>query len=383
MARLLMVTWDGSGNLTPALGLARGLTERGHDVRLLGHRTIWERCERGAWHFRPFAHTAPLDASVSFASEEDETAFLVNELMMSPNVALDVLDELRAEPADALVADAMLLGALCAGEAERVPTVALFSTAFSLLRAGPFADALGGALGPVNAMRSDLGLPCVAGVPEVHDACALGLVASLAEFEPVEIFPRQVRFVGPFVDAPALMAGDREAGFPEGSEPRVLVSLSTGGQRQEGALQRLVDSLADLPAQILVTTGAAVDPGDVRAPANSRVVAYVPHERVLPEASLVVTHAGLGTVMKALAFGVPLLCVPMGRDQFFNAARVEALGAGVTLSADAEAGQIRDAVRRALEDRALRYNARHLAGVAATYGGASDAVALVEDLCGR
>ena len=44
MSRFLVVTWDGAGNLTPALGVAKALTTRGHDVRLLGHRAIHERC---------------------------------------------------------------------------------------------------------------------------------------------------------------------------------------------------------------------------------------------------------------------------------------------------------------------------------------------------
>ena len=58
---------------------------------------------------------------------------------------------------------------------------------------------------------------------------------------------------------------------------------------------------------------------------------FVPHGEVLPHASLVVTHAGMGTVMSALSHGVPLLCLPLGRDQFFNAAMVERLGAGRAL----------------------------------------------------
>jgi UDP:flavonoid glycosyltransferase YjiC (YdhE family) len=72
--------------------------------------------------------------------------------------------------------------------------------------------------------------------------------------------------------------------------------------------------------------------------------------------------------------------MPMGRDQFFNAARVEALGAGITIGVDAQASAIRDAVRIALENRSLQSNARHLAGLIATYQGESDAIARIETL---
>ena len=44
MGRYLIVTWDGAGNLVPTLGITRTLVERGHDVRMLGHDTIAERC---------------------------------------------------------------------------------------------------------------------------------------------------------------------------------------------------------------------------------------------------------------------------------------------------------------------------------------------------
>ena len=53
---------------------------------------------------------------------------------------------------------------------------------------------------------------------------------------------------------------------------------------------------------------------------------------ILPESTVVITHAGHGTVLKALAAGVPLVCVPMGRDQRDNTPGVLRLGAGVRVS---------------------------------------------------
>jgi UDP:flavonoid glycosyltransferase YjiC (YdhE family) len=49
--------------------------------------------------------------------------------------------------------------------------------------------------------------------------------------------------------------------------------------------------------------------------------------------------------MAALAHGVPLLCMPMGREQHDNAARVASMGMGVVLSVDAEVAPIRKTVR--------------------------------------
>jgi UDP:flavonoid glycosyltransferase YjiC (YdhE family) len=101
--------------------------------------------------------------------------------------------------------------------------------------------------------------------------------------------------------------------------------------------------------------------------ANVEVVRYVPHDRVLPFASLVVTHAGLGTVMTTLAHGVPMVCVPLGRDQFFNAARVAALGVGRGLDANADERAIAAAVRAVIDDDEMRRAARHWPDVIAAY----------------
>ena len=98
-----------------------------------------ERCERGGWRFRSFTHTADLDSSVAFPTESEELAFMVGELMMSANVARDVADELRREPADSL-ADSMLLGARRSVKPSVCPRLCCSAPCSSIPRAGPFVD---------------------------------------------------------------------------------------------------------------------------------------------------------------------------------------------------------------------------------------------------
>jgi UDP:flavonoid glycosyltransferase YjiC (YdhE family) len=75
----------------------------------------------------------------------------------------------------------------------------------------------------------------------------------------------------------------------------------------------------------------------------------------MPGAAAIIGHGGLGTVLRALAHGVPQLMLPLGRDQAFNAGRVEQLGAGIEVSADAGPQRIRRAVDALLGDE--RYQA--------------------------
>jgi MGT family glycosyltransferase len=379
MGRFLVVTWDGAGNLLATLGIAQRLAQRGHDVRLFGHRSIQRRYGDRGWRFLAFDHTADFDSSVA-TNVDAEFQALAEKLWFSRSVARDVAAELEREPADVVLADCMLMGALSAGQAAGVPTAALFHTAVAPFRAGPMLEMMAPTIPAITAMRAELGLSGVDGMADVHDACALSIVAMPKEFEPEMPLPANAVHVGPVLDGPELAASTDHVDVADGPEPLVVVSLSTSYQGQAPLLQRLLDACAELPVRVVATTGPAVDPASIEAPANAQVVQFVPHDDLLPHASLVITHAGLGTVMTALSHGVPLLCVPMGRDQFFNAERVAQLGAGRVLAFDADTESIRSAVLGVLDDSGSRDGAKRMANVIASYAGATTAVSELERL---
>jgi UDP:flavonoid glycosyltransferase YjiC (YdhE family) len=87
--------------------------------------------------------------------------------------------------------------------------------------------------------------------------------------------------------------------------------------------------------------------------------------------------------MKALAAGVPLVCLPMGRDQLEVAARVVALGAGIKVRPGASPAAIARAVRTVLEDPSYRSAARRMAEILAQEARADRAVAELEGLASR
>jgi len=60
---------------------------------------------------------------------------------------------------------------------------------------------------------------------------------------------------------------------------------------------------------------------------------YVSLTPLLPQVAALVHHGGIGTTAEALRAGTPQLVVPLAHDQFDNAARVMALGAGASLHA--------------------------------------------------
>jgi MGT family glycosyltransferase len=368
------------GNLAPTLGIARTLVEHGHDVRLMGHRTIAERCGDVGTRFVPLSQGELWDAMDDPTDFEAEIRLLIDEVSFSSTVAGDLARELDREPADAVLVDCMLFTAIDVALASGIPTATLFHTAYTIFRGGPLVEMFAPGMAIANARRVELGLPAIERLGDIHDACACALVALPKEFEPDVPEAANVLRIGPVLDAPPLCYEVDLVDLRAGSTPLVLVSLSTSEQGQADLLQRCVDAVAQLPVNAVVTTGPAIDPASVTAGAATQVVRYVPHAEILPSASLVITHAGAGTTMAALGHGVPLLCTPMGRDQFFNAERVHALGTGRILMPDADSDAIAKAATDILADSRFTAEAKRMADVISGYGGAARAATALEAL---
>ena len=212
-------------------------------------------------------------------------------------------------------------------------------------------------LAPLNAARAEHGLAPLEGVWEQLDHAHRVLVLSSSDFDFPGQLPDNVRYVGARLDDPAWA---EDWAPPAGGEPLVLASLSTANQEQLSLLRRIIDALGSLPVRGVVTTGHAIAPEELPSPANVSVVRSAPHSAILEQAAAVVTHGGHGTVIKALAADVPLLVVPMGRDQLDNATRVTERGAGLQLGQDAEPEAIAQAVRSLLDEPGFREAAARL-----------------------
>jgi MGT family glycosyltransferase len=199
----------------------------------------------------------------------------------------------------------------------------------------------------------------IASVLENFERADLLLLLTSRAFE-YESFtpPANVRVTGPRLDDPA-WAGGWTA--PPGDAPLVLVGMSSTYMDHAEVLQRAATALGTLPVRGVVTTGPSIPVEAIDAPANVTVVERAPHSEILRHAGAVVTHAGHGTVIKALAAGVPVVALPLGRDQLDNAARVAHHGAGLRLKPKAGPDAIARAVQRVIDEPSFGQNARRIA----------------------
>ncbi|KJK45601.1 glycosyltransferase [Lentzea aerocolonigenes] len=137
--------------------------------------------------------------------------------------------------------------------------------------------------------------------------------------------------------------------------PRVLVTFGTWFSDPE-KLSPLLRELSTLDVDVIVTLGLAAKPEEF-AVDRERIefVGFTPMEDLLDGVDVVVTHGGAGTTSAALKKGVPLVVLPQGADQFFQAERVAAAGAGIALDPPAQTPEtLKAAVRTVLQDANFR-----------------------------
>jgi UDP:flavonoid glycosyltransferase YjiC (YdhE family) len=143
----------------------------------------------------------------------------------------------------------------------------------------------------------------------------------------------------------------------------VYVSFGTVWNRDPAPFHAAFAALADHPVNVIATLGSDLDVGPT--PANVHVHRYIPQARLLPHCDAAIIHGGAGTMLGALAHGLPLLLLPQGADQHDNAERVVAAGAGL-IGLD---------VARLLGDASLRAAARRIAAELAAMPGPDAGVA--------
>ncbi len=122
--------------------------------------------------------------------------------------------------------------------------------------------------------------------------------------------------------------------FADNNLPRVLLTLgsSIGDPDLSAAIAQ---SLADAALNVLITDTAPADRG---ASPRIRHLGFVPLARLLPDVGLAVSAGGTGTMLSALAAGLPLVIAPQLADQPLNAARATRLGVARTIADATEAG---------------------------------------------
>ena len=212
----------------------------------------------------------------------------------------------------------------------RALPLALASVLFSLFR--PLAFALH--CRPMNQLRAQHGLPGLGhDLRRVYTDADHLLVPDVELLYPLDA-PQgpagQFSRVGPLSWSPTL---PWPAGWDlPGADRRPMVYVTLGSSGPKDVLALVLAALDGLALRVIASSAGAPLPAHI--PDNAQVAPYLPGDRAVAGARLVVCNGGSLAVQQALAAGVPVLGLASNMDQFLNMAPVVSAGAGQLLRTD-------------------------------------------------
>jgi len=361
---VILVTMGSAGDLFPFLWIGRALRERGHRVDFLGpelhalyvdaagltfhglpadpavldHPDLWHSTRGLAvvWDAtRPAM--AQLPAMVAALDSGKDTLLLVHPLALPEadicrhnRPGLRIAATWLAPSNLPTVHDPLLLGPW------PVPTWVPHDVRRWLWRtlAARFIDPV--ALPGLNAAREERGLPRVRSlidyiqtIPDLSLALFPDWFAAPVPDWPQPLFQAGFPLYDP--DPDAAPSATLRAFLGAGAPP-VVFTPGTGNRQAGRYFEAAAQAVAQLGLRaIFLTPHREQLPGSL--PSSICWQDYVPLKALLPHVAALVHHGGIGTTAEALRAGTPQMVVPLAHDQFDNAARVVALGAGVSLHA--------------------------------------------------
>jgi len=343
------------GNVPPTMAIALELCRRGVNVDVAGILIGTGDAAASGEDTIDDAAT-PNEIDVSWGQQRDASGSpqplgpTLMRIFFSRGLATEAETLIREHRPDVVVVDCMALALIKGANRSGLPVVVLLHT-FAEYWRRTFLR------GPLAATVGALGFSPRA----LWSAATLRLLTTDPVLDPARQAPEFADYT---------WTGTTEVSAPESARdsaptaPRVVVSFSTTalpGMRR--AYRNVIDALRDLPVEAIVTTGG-FDLGDP-APAapNVQIHGFVPHAEVLPGAALVIGHGGHSTTMKALAYGVPLLVMPLNptADQGLIGDVVERSGLGRRISARSDPATIRREVAELLQNPAVRERAQSTA----------------------
>ncbi len=145
-----------------------------------------------------------------------------------------------------------------------------------------------------------------------------------------QLFGPHVHFVGPCLPADRPGSNGRKDRHGDGP-PVALISLGTVFNREPTLFRFCIDALAGSEYRVVVALGGGDPTGIGPVPGNVELHSYLPLPSVLPMVDVFVSHGGMGSLMEAFSYAVPVAALSLMPEQRTNARRVAELGLGAMI----------------------------------------------------
>ncbi|MBB5858226.1 glycosyltransferase [Amycolatopsis umgeniensis] len=374
--RVLFTFAGGNGHFRPLVPIARALAAAGHTIAFTGEPLMVPIVEAAGFTAFPSGPNLGSDGKrrplLAVDRDREDADFRDGFVRRTaPRRAQDVSALCEAWDPDLLVCDEADHGSMIVAEKRGLPHATVLVTAAGvLIRPELVDDAL-------NEVRAAHGLP-----PQRNlEAAYRHLVLS-----PFPASFRDPRFPLPTTARSFHIPVPGRGPVPEWhveGRPTLYFTLGTIFNTESGDLfARALAGLREIDATCVVTVGNLLDPAEFGGqPEHIHLAKYLPQDDVLPYCDAVLSHGGSGSLLGAIAYGLPMVLLPMGADQPHNGDRVTGLGLGKVLDViDATPEDIRDAVSAVLREPSYREAAGRLRDEVTTYPPPEKTVPLLEGL---
>ena len=363
--RILFTCYPGFGHLHPMLPLARAAQRAGHEVAIATGPDLAPRAARYGFETWPVGLSSSETVARYLALHPDSNDLPAEERLrqVAPRMFVDIAARSRVpqlrERAERWGADMIVHDQ---SESAAPIVAAALGTPNAVHSWGPMI--------PVELV--ELVLPAIQALANEHGVRDLGRVIDEAPY--IDICPPSLQLPGEKAwtrivpvrhEDPEPVPGEE---LPAAVErlphaATVYVTLGTVVNKQPGLFEAVLEGLAGVEVNAIVTVGPDVEPARLGSqPRHVLVERYIAQALVLPRCSALVAHAGAGTMLGALAHGLPQLLLPHGAEQHLNAAACRRAGAALVLEP------------HEIDPEAIRA-ARRLAGEIATMPPADEALA--------
>jgi MGT family glycosyltransferase len=200
---------------------------------------------------------------------------------------------------------------------------------------------------------------------------------------PREHLPDHFHYIGRFQDP----SGTEPISFDNtdfpferlNGKPLIYASLGTLQNQRPEIFECIAKSCLPLDVQLVISLGNPKAP-IIELPGNPIIVPFAPHQKLIERSKVVVTHAGMNTVLTALGCGVPLVAIPITNEQPGIASRLARTKAGKMLKlSQLSEMSLRTAITEVLSESSYRNNAKKMQRIIQELGGVDRVADIIEE----
>jgi MGT family glycosyltransferase len=201
---------------------------------------------------------------------------------------------------------------------------------------------------------------------------------------PREQLPDHFHYIGRFQDP----SGTEPISFDNtdfpferlNGKPLIYASLGTLQNQRPEIFECIAKSCLPLDVQLVISLGNPKAPF-IKLPGNPIIVPFAPHQKLIERSQVVVTHAGMNTVLTALGCGVPLVAIPITNEQPGIASRLARTKAGKMLKlSQLSEMSLRTAITEVLSESSYRNNAQIMQKLIQESGGVDQVADILEQV---